>query len=122
MSLPILASVFGTEIGKEEAVLLKKLSPLGISLFARNVKDKDQLRNLVAQIKEILGENALVAIDQEGGRVRRLAEPNWQGYASQFVLGQLPVEVCKMHAALIAQDLNELGINLNYAPVLDNLY
>ena len=122
MSLPILASISGTQIGKDEAVLLKKLSPRGVSLFARNIKDKNQLKNLVCQIKDILGERALIAIDQEGGRVRRLAEPNWQSYASQFVLGQLPPEICKMHAALIAQDLNELGINLNYAPVLDILY
>ena len=122
MSLPILASISGTEIGKEETVLLKKLSPIGVSLFARNIKDKNQLKNLISQIKEILGEKTLVAIDQEGGRVRRLSEPNWQSYASQFVLGKLPTEVCKMHAVLIAQDLNELGINLNYAPVLDNLY
>ena len=122
MVLPILVSVAGKEVGQEEAVILKKMRPLGISLFARNIADKIQLKNLVAQIKDILGEKTLIGIDQEGGRVRRLAEPCWRGYASQSVLGKLPVEISKMHAALIAQDLNELGINLNYAPVLDNLY
>ena len=122
MVLPILASVAGKKIGRDEAELLKKMRPLGVSLFARNIVDKAQLKSLICQIKEVLGEKALVAIDQEGGRVRRLAQPCWQGYASQSVLGQLPLKVSKMHAALIAQDLNELGINLNYAPVLDNLY
>ena len=122
MVLPILASVAGKEIGQEEAVILKKMQPVGVSLFSRNIADKKQLKNLIYQIKEVLGEKALIAVDQEGGRVRRLAEPCWHSYASQSVLGQLPLKVCKMHAALIAKDLNELGINLNYAPVLDNLY
>ena len=105
----------------EEARLLKNMKPVGVSLFARNVVNKEQLKNLVGQIKDLLGERVLVAVDQEGGRVRRLAEPEWRAYASQFVLGQLPENVSAMHAALIAQDLNELGINLNYAPVLDRL-
>lgn len=105
----------------EEARLLKNMQPVGVSLFARNVVNKEQLKNLVGQIKDLLGERVLVAVDQEGGRVRRLAEPEWRAYASQFVLGQLPESVSAMHAALIAQDLNELGINLNYAPVLDRL-
>lgn len=105
----------------EEVRLLKNMKPVGVSLFARNVVNKEQLKNLVGQIKDLLGERVLVAVDQEGGRVRRLAEPEWRAYASQFVLGQLPESVSAMHAALIAQDLNELGINLNYAPVLDRL-
>ncbi|MBO7556108.1 MAG: glycoside hydrolase family 3 protein, partial [Alphaproteobacteria bacterium] len=121
MVLPIIASIGGADLGSEEAVLLKNMQPVGVSLFARNVVNRKQLKNLVGQIKNLLGERVLVAVDQEGGRVRRLAEPEWRSYASQFVLGQLPENVSKMHAALIAQDLNELGINLNYAPVLDRL-
>ena len=121
MVLPIIVSIGGTELETEEAQLLKRMQPAGVSLFARNVVNKKQVKNLVEQIKNLLGDNILIAVDQEGGRVRRLAEPEWRSYASQFVLGQLPENVSVMHAALIAQDLNELGINLNYAPVLDRL-
>ena len=122
MTTAILASVAGTKLTDEEKVVLNKLQPVGVSIFGRNVEDKKQLKSLVSSIKEIIGDEAIIAIDQEGGRVRRLAEPNWRAYASQYVLGQLPEDICRMHAALIAEDMHELGINLNYAPVLDIVY
>ncbi len=122
MTTAILASVAGTSLSDEEKSVLEKLQPAGVSLFSRNVSDKNQLKLLVSSIKEIIGDDAVIAIDQEGGRVRRLAEPNWRGYASQYVLGQLATRVTKMHAALIAEDMHEMGINLNYSPVLDIAY
>ena len=66
MVLPIIASICGTELGVDEARLLKKLQPVGISLFARNVLNKRQLKNLVQQIEELLGDEVLIAVDQEG--------------------------------------------------------
>jgi beta-N-acetylhexosaminidase len=77
---------------------------------------------LINEIKEIIGDDTIIAVDQEGGRVRRLSEQEWKSYASQNVLGKLPSEISKMHATLIAKDLKEVGINLNYAPVLDKIY
>ena len=122
MTTAVLASISGQKLTDEEIAVLEKLQPAGVSLFARNIKDKRQLRLLTDSIKKILGQNAIIAVDQEGGRVRRLSEPVWPAYASQYVLGNLPVEVSKMHAALIARDLHEVGINFNYAPVLDTAY
>ena len=122
MSKAILASVAGLKLCDDEKFVLEQMQPVGVSLFGRNIANKKQLKSLIKSIKEIIGDKAIIAVDQEGGRVRRLAEPIWRGYASQYVLGQLPVSVTKLHAALIAQDLNEVGINFNYAPVLDTAY
>ncbi|MDO4184567.1 MAG: glycoside hydrolase family 3 N-terminal domain-containing protein [Rhodospirillales bacterium] len=122
MTTAILASVAGTSLTDEEKTVLEKLQPAGVSLFGRNIEDKTQLKLLVNSIKEIIGDDVIIAVDQEGGRVRRLAEPNWRSYASQYVLGQLPAKVTEMHAALIAEDMHEIGINFNYAPVLDIAY
>ncbi len=122
MNTAIIASVAGTILTDDEKFVLEQLRPIGVSLFGRNIDNKKQLKSLVKSIKEIIGDNAIIAVDQEGGRVRRLAEPDWRGYASQYVLGQLPQSVTRLHASLIAQDLNEVGINFNYAPVLDIVY
>nr|QIM10689.1 glycosyl hydrolase [uncultured Alphaproteobacteria bacterium] len=122
MTAALIVSVAGLALEREEKKLLEKMQPAGVSLFGRNIADKKQLCALVREIKDLIGDDALIAVDQEGGRVRRLAEPHWRSYVSQYVLGQLPDEICRMHALLVAEDLHECGINFNYAPVLDTLY
>lgn len=131
MSRPVraaLVSVSATELTSAEKRLLEEYNPLGVSLFNRNIATPQQLQKLIADIKETLNrEDALIAVDQEGGRVRRLREPDFRAYAGQQTLGRLYTEVSpaaaqkavKIQAALIAADLHSLGINLNYAPVLD---
>ena len=119
MTTAVLASISGPELSQEEVKLLEKLQPVGVSLFGRNIINRQQVRQLTSNIKDILGQNAIVAVDQEGGRVRRMGEPEWRSYASQYVLGQLPLDITRAHAILIAEDLHEAGINFNYAPVLD---
>ena len=56
----------------DEKKLLKEKKPLGVILFSRNIKDPKQVINLTQSIKEILGKEAMILIDQEGGRVSRL--------------------------------------------------
>ena len=123
-----LISIAGTTLSDEEKRLLAHYRPLGVSLFARNVKNRTQLAALSRKIKEAAEtEDILIAVDQEGGRVRRLAEPEFRAYASQYVLGKLEqtagVEKADAaayeHALLISRDLRSCGINMNYAPVLD---
>src|SRR5690348_12853978 len=52
---------------------LRRLRPGAILLFARNVVDAAQLRALVSDLREALGD-PLVAVDQEGGRVARIRD------------------------------------------------
>ena len=87
----------------------------------RNIESPDQVRALVAYLQSQAKIPLLVAIDQEGGRVNRL-KPDY-GFppsVSHEELGQLdqPTETHR-HAALIAQTLAGLGLNLNLAPVVD---
>lgn len=127
MEKPVLAaflSCSGQTLTDEEKYLFEKTNPAGITLFGRNIKNKQQLKSLTNQIKEVVGrDNFLIAIDQEGGRVRRLKEPDFKFYASQSEIGSLPLpealEETKRHAQLISSDLKEIGINVNFAPVLD---
>ncbi len=134
MERPILAallSLSGPELKDDEKHLLSEANPIGISLFKRNISSPQQLKNLITDIKSIIGrDDVIIAIDQEGGRVRRLSEPDYPPYAGQQTLGRLYHEAspaaaqkaCFLHASLISQDLKGLGINLNYAPSLDLIH
>lgn len=122
--LPAFLSVQGFSLSEAEKKLFAKSNPLGVCLFARgcaNVQNKEQLKKLCQEIKETIGrENVLIAVDQEGGRVRRLTEPEFTPLTEQAAL--VTPELAKMHADLAANDLKTCGINVNFAPILDLFY
>ena len=119
-------SISGTRLTDEEKYLIERENPLGVSLFTRNIKSPRQLLTLTNDIKNIAGRhNVLIAIDQEGGRVCRLAPPHFRKYLAQSAIGALDIEKARqasqLHAELIANDLHKCGINCNFAPTLDVL-
>ena len=96
----------------------------GVILFRRNIEDQDQLRKLTGEIQEIArdagySEPLLIAIDQEGGMVNRITG----GVAlspGNMALGALrDRESAYSVGKIIGTELAELGINMNFAPVLD---
>lgn len=125
--LPAMLSCSGLHLTDEEKHFFSQVNPLGVNLFGRNIHNKLQLRQLVAEIKNTINrEDVLIALDQEGGRVQRLKTPDFSNYAAAITLGELPADqalsAACLHAGLIAHDLSSLGVNVNYAPVLDLLY
>lgn len=118
--IPLLASISGTTLTEDEKRWLAANRPAGIIFFARNIAGKEQLRRLCDEIKNIVNSDEIIlAADQEGGRVRRLAEPDFLPYAAQAVLGKSGAEACRLHAGLISCDMHRCGLNFNCAPVLD---
>ena len=90
--------------------------------FERNIKNPQQLTKLIADLQELSGDDILlVAIDQEGGRVSRLKKNyGFRDSVSQAYLGGLnDLEITLDYALRTAQDLSEIGINLNLAPLVD---
>lgn len=127
MQKPVLAaflSVSGTSLSDAEKRLFEKYNPCGVSLFNRNLESADQAKTLVAQIKEAIGrDDVFIAADQEGGRVNRLAAAGFGDYASARTLGLIDdLELTRVHARLMAADMQSVGVNFNYAPVLDVIY
>lgn len=117
----------GLELTPAEANLLRRYHPAGLTLFKRNIDHPDQVKKLTADIRDAVGrDDFLIAVDQEGGLVRRLRPPHWPDYVSQSQLGALPepqaTEAIRLHATLIARDLRDLGINVVFAPVADTLH
>jgi len=127
---PILSAFIclkGTKLAKEEADLLREYNPAGLTLFKRNIDTPEQVKKLTDDIRGAVGrDDFLIAIDQEGGLVRRLRPPYWHEYVAQQQLGSLPKkeakEAIQLHATLIANDLHNLGINVVFAPVADTLH
>lgn len=122
--LPVILSCQGPRLNDDEKRLFSEYNPLGVCLFSHfceNIKDKEQVNALIKDIKETVGrDDVLIAVDQEGGRVRRLQEPEFTPIAAQADINT--VEQAQRHAYLISSDLKSCGINVNFAPVLDILY
>lgn len=93
----------------------------GVVLFARNVESAEQVASLVAELKRAAGRPLLVAIDQEGGRVARLRAP--QGFTElppMRALGGLDdAALAREVGALLGRELRAVGIDQDYAPVVD---
>jgi beta-glucosidase len=124
---PVIIGISTTKLTAEEKELLQKHNPLGVILFRRNIKkhdkgeqDREALKALIADIKEVLGENTIISIDQEGGRVRRLVEPTF--YKAPAAQTFTNPQECKQNYSKIAKELREVGINLDFAPVADLIH
>jgi beta-N-acetylhexosaminidase len=115
----------GLSLQPEERAFLRREDPWGFILFKRNIGDRDQVRELTRSFRQCVGRaDAPVLIDQEGGRVQRMAPPDWRAYPAAAVI-EARLEPSRAEAAarliarLIAHDLAEVGITIDCAPVLD---
>ena len=111
---------------KTESVFLRDANPWGVILFGRNVESPDQLRALTSDIRDAMGRNTLIFIDQEGGRVQRMRAPNWRAFPSGDDYARIyrgnredGLRACYLGHRLIADDLRAVGITSDCAPVLD---
>ncbi len=123
---PVIYGIKGLELSDEEKVFFKENGCVGFILFARNIKDKDQLKKLNDSLKELMEGDVLILIDQEGGRVARMTEPHWSKYPSgkyfadkYLVDKDLAQKEIYDNFTNIAKDLVEVGINVDCAPLLD---
>lgn len=114
----------GEALSAEERRLFAAADPLGFVIFRRNCRSRAQLRALIAEFRACVGRpDAPVLVDQEGGRVARLRPPEWPAYPAPARLAALPdslaEEAAGLAARLIADDLAEIGVTVDAAPVLD---
>lgn len=118
----------GQRLTADEKAFYRDEQPWGFILFGRNIGDAEQVKDLVAEMRETVGGGAEVPvlIDQEGGRVQRIREPIAPRYPSGADLGALYVQDAEkglraawLMSRLHAFDLYRLGINVDCLPVLD---
>lgn len=119
------AVIFGLEerrVTQWEKAFFRDIDPWGFILFARNVDSPDQLRRLTGDLRDAVGWQAPVLIDQEGGRVQRMRSPQWREFLpalDQMQLARDPIRAQWLRNRLIADDLHCVGIDVNCAPVAD---
>ncbi|WP_434048689.1 MULTISPECIES: beta-N-acetylhexosaminidase [Sorangium] len=93
----------------------------GAILFRRNVPDVDATARLCQALAAAGGPERppFIGIDQEGGRVTRLRAP-FLALPPMRSLGELmDIPLLRRAARAVASELRAVGINLNFAPVLD---
>ncbi len=115
----------GTELDRSERRFFAQADPWGFILFARNVADPAQVAELTAELRESVGRDAPILIDQEGGRVARMRGPAWREWVPAFEeCARRPdtrsrVAAMRLRYRIIAEELRSVGIDVNCAPVLD---
>jgi len=126
MSLgPLMVDVVGTELSAEERNYLQHPLIGGVILFSRNYRDREQVTELVGQIKALRSPQLLVAVDQEGGRVQRFRDgfsalPPLLKLGKQFnVDARAGRRLASLHGWLMASEILDLGIDISFAPVVD---
>jgi beta-N-acetylhexosaminidase len=115
-----------TKLPEELAQMISSTNVGGIVLFAENVQEIAQIVQLTydiqqASMKSVQAKPLIISMDQEGGRVARFAKMT--GFSGNMAIGASYPEhgtyfAAKVNAA-IAKELKVLGINNNYAPVVD---
>ncbi len=124
---PVIYGCVGPVLTPEEVEFFGKSKPAGFILFSRNIVDKQQLSKLTTDLKKSVGRHKVpILIDQEGGRVQRMKEPEWRAYPPMSVFGDmaqkdptLAASALRLNCRLIADDLRKCGINVNCLPLLD---
>jgi len=123
------AAIYGCEglaLSDAESRFFREANPWGFILFARNVDSPDQVASLCDALRDTVGRDAPILIDQEGGRVARLKPPHWRQHPPARRYGDLfekdmaaGLEACQLGGFLIGQELRALGIDVDCVPLAD---
>lgn len=126
MSRAFIIGVSGLGLTQAERDFLREADPWGLILFKRNIDTPAQVSALTRDFRNILGRDAPVLVDQEGGRVQRLGPPHWPKYPPGAAYGGLydrdpaaGLAAARLGARLIAAELHALGIDVDCLPLAD---
>jgi beta-N-acetylhexosaminidase len=126
MATAFITGVEGLMLSADERAFVRAADPWGFILFRRNVDTPEQVRVLVLELRDMVGRKAPVLIDQEGGRVQRLGPPYWPKYPPGSFYSTIydinrpaGLAAAKGGARLIANDLADLGIDVDCLPLAD---
>jgi beta-N-acetylhexosaminidase len=114
----VMVSIEGKVLGHDQAAFLREHHIRAVCLFRGNLGTEAEVRKLTADLREAMGDKALIGIDQEGGSVVRatfiphapaaMALGAWGDEAMTEEVG-----------AAVSRGLRSLGFNWNFSPVLD---
>lgn len=113
----------GERLSHDEARFFQRAQPFGFILFNRNLGGRAQIRALCSDLREAVGHDAPIFIDQEGGRVQRLRAPlatDWLPPLEDVQrFGALAEQAMELRYVITSLELRGLGIDGNCVPCLD---
>ncbi len=116
----------GLEILPDEKAFFRDADPWGFIVFARNIEGPKQLSKLTLSLRDCMGRDVPILVDQEGGRVRRLRPPSWRDMLAAQVFGDLflreeeaAIEAVWLNHRLMAHEMRAVGIDVDCVPCLD---
>jgi beta-N-acetylhexosaminidase len=116
----------GLKLTNGERAFIREAQPWGFIIFKRNVNTPEQVTELTQSFRDVVGRDAPVLVDQEGGRVQRLGPPHWPVYPPGSTYGALydreksiGLASARLAGHLIAADLRVLGIDVDCLPIAD---
>ena len=122
---PVMLDVQGTSLSQEDKEIFQHPLVGGLIFFTRNYQSPEQIADLSQQIRIAAKKPLLIAVDHEGGRVQRFRDgfslipamgKLWQMSDQNLTLAK---ELAKQSAILMALEVQAVGIDISFAPVLD---
>lgn len=125
--IPVFFGLSGPVLTDAERRFFREAGPAGYILFRRNIETPAQVRALTDSLRTLSGNARLpILIDQEGGRVARLAPPRWPAFPPPAVFGaayqRAPISAmaaARANAQALGAMLTALGITVDCLPLLD---
>ncbi|RAO77989.1 beta-N-acetylhexosaminidase [Dyella jiangningensis] len=121
----LMIGLAGTTLAPAEHAWLTASGVSGVILFARNFESREQLMALVDAIRDVGGEDMLIAVDQEGGPVQRFREgftrlPPLSTIGAEYARDpENAIRLAEEHAWVMSSELRASGVDFSFAPVVD---
>jgi beta-N-acetylhexosaminidase len=121
----LMIGIAGLELAANERDWLKAPGVCGVLLFGRNFASRDQVTALIESIRDVAGDDVLVAVDQEGGPVQRFRE-GFTRLPPLAAIGKVydrdpdaAIRLAEEHAWVMASEMRAIGVDFSFAPVVD---
>ena len=121
----LMIGIAGLELAANERDWLNAPGVCGVLLFGRNFASREQVTALIDSIREVAGEDFLVAVDQEGGPVQRFRE-GFTRLPPLAAIGAVydrdpddAIRLAEEHAWVMASEMRAIGVDFSFAPVVD---
>jgi beta-N-acetylhexosaminidase len=121
----LMIGIAGLELAANEREWLKAPGVCGVLLFGRNFASRAQVTALIESIRDVAGEDVLVAVDQEGGPVQRFRD-GFTRLPPLAAIGAVydrnpddAIRLAEEHAWVMASEMRAIGVDFSFAPVVD---
>ncbi|MEM7137263.1 MAG: beta-N-acetylhexosaminidase [Myxococcota bacterium] len=111
----------GSEVPADVRTWITSDTLAGLILFKRNIEDASQAADMIAAATQVedSARPLLVCVDQEGGRVARFGPPIVELPPMRTLASAGDLDLTTLGGRVLGRQLRAVGINLNFAPVLD---